>query len=215
MKLKEFGLYTEAIKQCIKRNLEYEVKRGFDEKLIRIKKYYDVENFDDSEFQNRMLNASKEKTLVEKVLNDKNLLDIYLDSEVRKNICRLLRLSASGPEEELSTEKAIKAFKVVGFRDVDEYFLGIDSVENLRRDLYEQAGLEYIPYEKLKRDLEIAREDFDYDSFSIAKTNFIKAGIDYITGYYTAKEYFTCEVAVFTDEQVRLLSSNNSCGTVK
>lgn len=207
MKFKEYGINAAVMRNCIKKNLEYEVTTGFDEREARVRKFYDIDDsLENSEFQTRLEIARKEKSCIEGLLRNEMLLNIYLDSEVRKNIIGFLKIIADGPNEESRVGIAIKAFKQMGFEDAEEYLSEFDSVEDVRKDLFEQAGLEYISYDTLCSDMEAAREAFDLDESALVKTKFEKAGIDVVAGNYSARDYFTYEVAMMPEEQAKLLA---------
>lgn len=211
MRLKEYGSYAADIRAWTKRSLEESVLVGFDKKREQLEELSTINySLSDLGLQERIDNLQIEKQLCEKVLNDEGLLGIYLDGVVKDGIIRLLTFIAAGPNEESCFDFATRAFEKMGFVDAEEYLEEFNSVEDVRKDLFEQSNLKYISNADLMEDLMKAREDFDLDMLAATKANFEKAGISEYTGRYEEKSYILCELAMMTEEQVRLLAREDS-----
>lgn len=206
MELGNIAIYADSLFESIKNSLEYEVREGFDKRLETVKRLYDIDfSLNKGDFQSRLANAKIEKELLEKLLDNELLLNVYLEFEVRKFIISLLKFIADGPNCSMRPDTAIKAFERMGFVDASDYLEKFDTVEDVRKDLFEQVGFEYFSYDELTTNLMDARINFDLDALEIVKANFEKAGIDEVTGNYSYFDYYTLDVAVMPEEKARLL----------
>lgn len=208
MKLKEFKDYAADLRSYKKKELEYAVSEGIERKIGEFKEMTDMScSLDVDNLQKRLKDAAMEKQLLEKILSSDDRLTVCLESMVRDSIIALLTFIADGPKMKPRFKMAGKWLEGMCFADAREYLSEFETVEDVRRDLFEQAGLEYISIDELAMSLDEAYENLDYEKYEKCKADYEKAGIDMVTGQYVRSKYSIYEIAVFNDKRLELLTS--------
>ena len=144
-KLKLFEEYSSQIRKSSKSILEYNVLEGYDRQITKLEKY---SKYNLAFRQEIELCSEKNNSL--KLLENDQLLKFYLDDEVRKIIMHILIAISSRPNSHSKDiKKSIESLKNMGFSDAEEYLMEFSSVEDIRKDLFEKAGLEFKSFNEL------------------------------------------------------------------
>lgn len=166
LKLYNFGLYSDVVRENSKKTLEYDVEKGLNNKILQFKSYYGsfspeqletiVDSYEIEEKYKILKSASSQ------LLEDDKRLKVYLDSEIRERIMHILKLISSGPNDaKFDSDDAKQKLKRIGFSDADEYLEEFNTPEEIRKDLFSQADLTYISYANLKQMEEDGASDVD------------------------------------------------------
>lgn len=145
-KLKLFEEYSSQIRKSSKSILEYNVLEGYDRQITKLEKYgkYNLA------FRQEIEKLYSQKNNSLKLLENDELLKFYLDDEVRKIIMKILIAISSRPNSHIKDiKKSIESLKNMGFSDAEEYLMEFSSVEDIRKDLFEKAGLEFKSFDEL------------------------------------------------------------------
>lgn len=156
-------------------------------------------------YKNKREMTNLEKTSLRSILNDQDKLSFCLDNYVRNIIIGLLRLIGTFP----TLSQAGNFFERVGMFDdtslcLDEF----SSLEDVRKYLFEEVGLEYVAATDLRaalNDAILRKDDLEIER---AKANYIKAGIGYEDEEYTCFEYTIEEIDSMPKDLVKLLSNS-------
>lgn len=202
---KDFSLYSEMIRKDAKENLICDINGNLDRKLILFRNHF-VDEFTNRNVYLQQLNyIVKVKELSRKVIEDEFLLNIYLDNEVRKSIISILSII----EKSGLSDETIKELEKIGFNDTKEYLGEVVSLEEIHRDLFEKAGLDFVPYENLALEIEMKQYSLSKDELLNLKVMCEKEGIDYKKRKYNCRDITPCEIATMSLERLNLLATKN------
>lgn len=145
-KLKLFEEYSSQIRKSSKSILEYNVLEGYDRQITKLQKY----SKDNLACRQEIEKLCSEKYNSLRLLENDQLLKFYLDGEVRKIIMQILIAISSRPNSHSKDlKKSIESLKKMDFIDAEEYLMEFSSVEDIRKDLFEKAGLEFKSFNEL------------------------------------------------------------------
>lgn len=207
-KLKEFDIYSKDIRDEAKEKLEYEFNTGIDKNL---KQYEDCKNTDRRKYNRMVLFSTSMKICRRKVLETPVMLEVYLDDVVRGQIIKILNLISRCPEGEIvCNDEVLNALNYVGFSDALEYLEEFDKVEDVRNDLFRQAGIEFISIHELQENMLEAETSQDKEKLKINELLCIKSGIDRNSWSYTDGQFILSTLVNLPNEYLEVLTCKNN-----
>lgn len=174
MTFESFNDYCKEIRNSSKNILKYRIDILYDKEMNKLKKYI---NFNITAHE-KYLKIQYEKNIATKVLESDTLLNIYLDNEVRKVIMKiLLAISISPKSHSRDYGFAISELNKMGFSDTREYLSEFLDVEDIRKDLFEKANLDFTHYDELNMKLLEAKTSNNTKELKDAELELYKNGI--------------------------------------
>lgn len=195
VKINQFDVYSEKKKQEAKEFLKFEIKR-IDNYLKNCNDYYEIKS------------TLEIKKTCEKVLNSKIMLDLYLNEAIKKIIIDILNGLYS--TSEIFNSDFIKTLKKTGFIDNEGFFEDYESIEDVRRYLFNQIGIEYISISELRNENIEAKAAQDDERLKINKLLYIQQGIDENFHTYSKKTFTISAIANMSIEDLELLTKKNT-----
>lgn len=208
-KLKEFNTYCEEFRNRIKEKLEHDVSIDFNQFLAE---HDIVERNKTKECYYRMVEfAQKIRENEKMVLETPAMLDVFLDSVVRRQIVIILNSISFYPSTIVDHDKLIRVLYNSGFSDALEYVnsKNFEKVDDVREDFYRQLGFEFIPFTDLKEDKLEAEANQDEERLKINELLWIKSCIDKNFWNYRDTEFDLFSVAEMPYEYLEILARKN------